>query len=174
MLYWCSFLKLHFSTWHLDMLDWFYCIVSIHLYSASCSAHQSEALPVWETQREESRPMPVRTVYSGYSCIALRLRLGVAVFEILGDLRVTWFENSWSFGCDLEVKFMSNDYTNPNTNPKTLTTLTLTLTDHDETFEKILDAVGIWTWKTWTRLRWKPVTLLVRPHSSYTVNAYCL
>ena len=32
-----------------------YCIVSIHLYSASCSAHQSEALPVRETQREESR-----------------------------------------------------------------------------------------------------------------------
>src|SRR6218665_555182 len=30
------------------------CIVSIHLYSASCSAHQSEALPVRETQREES------------------------------------------------------------------------------------------------------------------------
>src|SRR6218665_1138447 len=31
-----------------------YCIVSINLYSASCSAHQSEALPVRETQREES------------------------------------------------------------------------------------------------------------------------
>src|SRR6218665_966708 len=31
------------------------CIVFIHLYSASCSAHQSEALPVQETQREESR-----------------------------------------------------------------------------------------------------------------------
>jgi len=31
-----------------------YCIVSIHLYSASCSAHQSEALPVRETQREKS------------------------------------------------------------------------------------------------------------------------
>src|SRR6218665_338640 len=31
-----------------------YCIVSMHLYSASCSAHQSEALPVRETQREES------------------------------------------------------------------------------------------------------------------------
>ena len=31
-----------------------YCIVSIHLYSASCSAHQSEALPMRETQREES------------------------------------------------------------------------------------------------------------------------
>jgi len=31
-----------------------YCIVSIHLYSASCSEHQSEALPVRETQREES------------------------------------------------------------------------------------------------------------------------
>src|SRR6218665_3307292 len=31
-----------------------FCIVSIHLYSASCSAHQSEELPVRETQREES------------------------------------------------------------------------------------------------------------------------
>src|SRR6218665_1902422 len=31
-----------------------YCIVSIHLYSASCSLHQPEALPVRETQREES------------------------------------------------------------------------------------------------------------------------
>src|SRR6218665_1128678 len=31
-----------------------YCIVSIHSYSASYSAHQSEALPVRETQREES------------------------------------------------------------------------------------------------------------------------
>src|SRR6218665_279464 len=31
------------------------CIVSIHLYSASCSAHQSEALPVRETQKQESR-----------------------------------------------------------------------------------------------------------------------
>ena len=36
---------------------WFahkYCIVSIHLYSTSCSARQSEALPVLETQREET------------------------------------------------------------------------------------------------------------------------
>ena len=33
---------------------WLYCIASIHLYSASCSAHQSDALPVRETQREES------------------------------------------------------------------------------------------------------------------------
>ena len=31
-----------------------YCVESIHSYSASCSAHQSEALPVRETQREES------------------------------------------------------------------------------------------------------------------------
>src|SRR6218665_1554788 len=31
-----------------------YCIVSIHLYIASCSAHHSETLPVRETQREES------------------------------------------------------------------------------------------------------------------------
>ena len=34
-------------------LDALYCIVSIHLYSARCIAHQSEALPVRETQREE-------------------------------------------------------------------------------------------------------------------------
>src|SRR6218665_2199083 len=31
-----------------------YCIVCVHLYSAYCSAHQSEALPMRETQREES------------------------------------------------------------------------------------------------------------------------
>jgi len=30
-----------------------YCIYTVHLYSASYSAHQSEALPVQETQREE-------------------------------------------------------------------------------------------------------------------------
>ena len=30
-----------------------YCIASIHLYSASRSSHQSEALPVLETQRKE-------------------------------------------------------------------------------------------------------------------------
>ena len=37
-----------------SQLHLLYCIVSIHLYSASCSAHQPEALPVRETQREES------------------------------------------------------------------------------------------------------------------------
>ena len=37
-----------------ERIQWLlYCIVSIHLYSASCSAHQSEALPVQKTQREE-------------------------------------------------------------------------------------------------------------------------
>jgi len=34
-----------------------------------------------------------------------------------------------------EVEFLSNDYTNPNTNPKTLTTLVLTLADHHDAFE---------------------------------------
>ena len=34
-----------------------------------------------------------------------------------------------------EVKFLSTDYNNPNTNPKTLTTLALTLTDHHNSFE---------------------------------------
>jgi len=34
-----------------------------------------------------------------------------------------------------EVKFVSNDYSNPNTNPKILTTLALTLTDPHDAFE---------------------------------------
>ena len=34
-----------------------------------------------------------------------------------------------------EVEFLSNDYTNPNTNTKTLTTLALTLADHHDAFE---------------------------------------
>src|SRR6218665_2008702 len=34
-----------------------------------------------------------------------------------------------------EVTFLSNDYTNPNTNPKTFTTLILTLTDPHCAFE---------------------------------------
>jgi len=34
-----------------------------------------------------------------------------------------------------EVEFLSNDYTNPNTNPKTLMTLALTLADHHGDFE---------------------------------------
>src|SRR6218665_675429 len=34
-----------------------------------------------------------------------------------------------------EGEFLSNDYTNPNTNPKTLTTLALTLADHHDAFE---------------------------------------
>ena len=32
-----------------------YCIVSIHLYSASCSVHQSEALPVRQIRENEKR-----------------------------------------------------------------------------------------------------------------------
>jgi len=37
------------------MVSTLYCIVFIHLYRASCSAHQSEALPERETPREESK-----------------------------------------------------------------------------------------------------------------------
>src|SRR6218665_3471487 len=44
--------KLHQSCFRI--VYYMNCIVSIHLYSASCSGHQSEALPVRETQREES------------------------------------------------------------------------------------------------------------------------
>ena len=40
-----------------------------------------------------------------------------------------------------EVKFLSNDYTNPNTNPKTLTMLALTLTDPNDAFESFCTPV---------------------------------
>src|SRR6218665_2714607 len=33
-----------------------------------------------------------------------------------------------------EVEFLSNDYANPNTNPKTLTTIALTLANHHDAF----------------------------------------
>ena len=39
-----------------------------------------------------------------------------------------------------EVKFVSNDYSNPNTNPKILTTLALTLTDPHDAFESFWDS----------------------------------
>jgi len=42
------------------------------------------------------------------------------------------FTNLW---CDSEVKFLSNDYTDPNTNPKTHKTLNLTQTDLHDAFE---------------------------------------
>src|SRR6218665_1655484 len=38
-----------------ERIQWLlYCFVSIHLYRASCSAHQSEALPVQKTRSEEN------------------------------------------------------------------------------------------------------------------------
>jgi len=52
-----------------------------------------------------------------------------------------WTKASGDYGrlqiCDVnrEVECMSNDYTSPNTNPKTLTTLAPTLTDHRDDFE---------------------------------------
>jgi len=47
-----------------------------------------------------------------------------------------WLRKVTHLWCDSEVKFLSNDYTNPNTNPKTFTTLTLTLTDPQNAFER--------------------------------------
>ena len=54
-----------------------YCIVSIHLYSASCSAHQSDALPVRETQREE-------TVVTNILIFVSTLTLKTALFNRAG------------------------------------------------------------------------------------------
>jgi len=39
------------------------------------------------------------------------------------------------------VKFLSNDYTNPNANPRTLTTLTLTLTNLPDAFKSFYEPV---------------------------------
>jgi len=55
----------------------------------------------------------------------------VADCQILGDLwrsRNFKYHGPQNFGCDSEMKCVSNDYTNPNTSPMTLTALTLTLT----------------------------------------------
>jgi len=41
----------------------------------------------------------------------------------------------------LEVEVLSNDYTNPNTNHKTIATLALTLTDHHDPLEIFCAAV---------------------------------
>src|SRR6218665_333251 len=40
-----------------------------------------------------------------------------------------------------EVEFMFNDYTNPNTNPKIITTLALTIADHHDAFESFCERV---------------------------------
>ena len=39
------------------------------------------------------------------------------------------------------MEFLCNDYINHNTNPKTLRTLALTLTDHHDTFESFFGLV---------------------------------
>src|SRR6218665_1219169 len=61
-----------------------YCIVSIHLYSVYCSAHQSEALPivpVRETQGEESSlERTKRGTCSGGSRILYLGANGVGIF----------------------------------------------------------------------------------------------
>ena len=55
--------------------------------------------------------------------------------EMLLDQSVMWLRKATDWWCDSAVEFLSNDYTNPNTNPKTLTTLALTLADHHGAFE---------------------------------------
>ena len=40
-----------------------------------------------------------------------------------------------------EVEFLSDDYTNPNTNPRTLTSLALTLANHHDAFERFFAPV---------------------------------
>src|SRR6218665_2750101 len=61
-----------------------YCIVSIHLYSSSCNAHQSEVLLVRETQREESSggcysAVPIKWSYSTVLCSLSVLYLSISI-----------------------------------------------------------------------------------------------
>src|SRR6218665_1672544 len=56
----------------------------------------------------------------------------VTEFQILGDLRILGV---------IQMKCVSNDYTDKNTNPKTLTTLTLTLTDPHDLIQKFFYAI---------------------------------
>jgi len=55
--------------------------------------------------------------------------------QTLLDQSIMWSQKVTNLWCDSEVKFLSNDYTNPNTIPRTLKTLTLTLTDPHDAFE---------------------------------------
>jgi len=65
-----------------------YCIAYIHLYSASCSAHQSEALPVRETQREESSLERTKRGTCVCVCVCLSVCMYVCV-SICVCLRVS-------------------------------------------------------------------------------------
>src|SRR6218665_4226508 len=51
------------------------------------------------------------------------------------DQSVMCFRKVTNLRCYSKMKFLSNDYTNPNTNPKTITALTLTLTDTQDALE---------------------------------------
>jgi len=61
--------------------------------------------------------------------------------EMLLYQSVMWLRKVTNLWCDSEVKFLSNDYTNPNTNPKTIATLTLTVTDPHEDFESACERI---------------------------------
>ena len=72
-----------------------YCIVSMHLYSASHSAHQSEALPVRETQGEETTTATRYSVFGFlliypylYVCVCLFLSLVACLSVCLSVCRV--------------------------------------------------------------------------------------
>ena len=63
---------------------------------------------------------------------------------MLLDQSVMWSRKVTNLWCDSEVKSLSNDYTNPNTNPRNLMTLTLTLTNSNNTFWKLFCAGTLW------------------------------
>ena len=60
---------------------------------------------------------------------------------MLLDQSVKWLRKVTTLWLDSDVKFLPNDYTNPNTNPNTLMTLSVTLTDPHDAFESFYTPV---------------------------------
>src|SRR6218665_2578872 len=58
------------------------------------------------------------------------------------------------------MKLLSNDYTNPNTNPRTLTTLTLTLTDPHDAFESFCSPVFCTLYRITSGSELEPLVLI--------------
>src|SRR6218665_1711060 len=87
---------------HLCVCLYMYCIVSIHLYSTSCSAHQSEALPVRETQREEE----ISVCVCMYALLMFHIHSVIIIFGLIGSRKVV---KSVSAGiiCYLLTEFLS-------------------------------------------------------------------
>jgi len=83
---------------------------------------------------------PAKVIFkTGHNWDLKRLCLGIrysdSEAQMLLDQSVMWLRKVTNLWCDSKMIFLSNDYTNPNANPKILTTLTLILTNPHGAFE---------------------------------------